>query len=53
MNVFQVRKFDGKNWHVIRTYETKQAAIGFAQWLNIEWDIKEVSLDEANSLVGA
>ena len=53
MYLYQVRIFKNNKWCVTRTYETKQAAIGFAQWLNVEWDIKKVSLDEANLLVGA
>jgi hypothetical protein len=49
MNLFQVRQFDGKQWHVLRTYETNAKALEFAQCLTVEWDVKEVSLAEANA----
>jgi hypothetical protein len=52
MNLYQVRLFINNNWHVIRTYSSQYEAEIFAQLLQPEWDIKEVSIHEAN-LVGA
>jgi hypothetical protein len=52
MSLYQVRLFINNKWHVIRTYAIKSEAEMFAQLLQPEWDIKEVSILEANQ-VGA
>jgi hypothetical protein len=52
MNLYQVRLFVNNEWHVIRTYAFKSEAETFAQLLQPEWDVKEVSIHEANT-VGA
>jgi hypothetical protein len=49
MNVFQVRRFDGKKWHNSNTFAILEEATSFAKGLLGEWDIKVVSLDSANS----
>ena len=48
MNLYGVIIFEGDNWHIIRTYSVKQEAERFAEGLWVEWDIKEMSLDNAN-----
>jgi len=54
MTIFQVRIFNGKQWHTIRTYSILEEANCFAGCLQgIEWDIKEVTLEEANAKVGS
>jgi hypothetical protein len=53
MNLYQVRLFINDQWHVIRTYGTESEALIFAQLLQPEWDVKEVSVEEANAMVGA
>jgi hypothetical protein len=52
MKLYQVRLFINNKWHVVRTYAIESEAQMFAQLLQPEWDIKEVSIAEAN-LVGA
>ena len=52
MNLYQVRLFINNKWQVIRTYGTESEALMFAQLLQPEWDVKEVSIAEANQ-VGA
>jgi hypothetical protein len=52
MILYQVRLFISDKWHVIRTYSSQSEAEIFAQLLQPEWDIKEVSIHEAN-MVGA
>jgi hypothetical protein len=47
MNLYQVRLFINNKWHVIRTYGTESEALMFAQLLQPEWDVKEVSVTEA------
>ena len=47
MNLYQVRLFINNKWHVIRTYGTESEARMFAQLLQPEWDVKEVSVTEA------
>ena len=47
MNLYQVRLFINNKWHVIRTYGTESEALTFAQLLQTEWDVKEVSITEA------
>ena len=48
MTIFQVRVFNGKKWHTVRTYSTLEEANCFAgTFLSIEWDIKEVTLSQA------
>jgi hypothetical protein len=49
MNLYQVRIFKNNQWNVIRTYESSQKAVEFAEILTTTWDVKEVSLVEANS----
>jgi hypothetical protein len=53
MTLFQVRIFIANRWNVIRTYSSHSEALDFAQLLSTEWDIKEVSLEEANKMVNA
>ncbi len=47
MVVYAVRLFNGKQWHIIRTYGTRSEAELFTSLLLPEWDIKEVSVEEA------
>ncbi len=47
MKLYAVRLFNGKKWHTIRTYGTRSEAELFASLLRPEWDIKEVSVEEA------
>jgi hypothetical protein len=47
MKIYQVRLFNGKNWHTIQTYANRSEAETFAQLLEPEWDVKEVSIEEA------
>ena len=48
MAIFQVRIFNGKKWHTIRTYSILEEANCFAGILQgVEWDIKEVTLSQA------
>lgn len=49
MFIYQVRIFGGLNWYVIRTYADHDEAASFAKGLDIEWDIKKVTLEEANA----
>jgi hypothetical protein len=49
MNFYAVRLFDGKQWNIIRTYGTYSEAKSFAELLTAEWDIKEVSMEEASA----
>ena len=50
MTIFQVRIFNGKKWHTIRTYSILEEANCFAGILQgVEWDIKEVTLSQANA----
>jgi hypothetical protein len=51
MNVYQVRLFINNKWHVIRTYAIESEALLFAELLTPEWDVKEISLVEANAEV--
>ena len=53
MKIYLVRLFNGKEWHTIRSYATRSEAELFASLLAPEWDIKEVSIEEANAMVGA
>jgi len=47
MTIYAVRLFNGKQWHTIRTYGTRSEAELFASLLLPEWDIKEISVEEA------
>lgn len=47
MFIYQVRRFDGKNWTVICSYGTEIEAWDFSTRLSCEWDIKKVTLEEA------
>ena len=49
MFIYQVRIFGGLNWYVIRTYADHDEAASFAKGLDIEWDIKKVTLEQANA----
>lgn len=53
MKVYQVRLFINNEWRVVRTYAIKSEALLFAQLLEPEWDVKEISLVEANEQVSA
>jgi len=53
MKLFQVRIFSNNQWNVIRTYAFRSEALDFAENLWVEWDVKEVTLEEANTKVGA
>lgn len=48
MIIYAVRLFKNRQWHTIRTYAVKSEALEFAELLDCEWDIKEMSLDQAN-----
>lgn len=47
MLIYQVRIFIDNKWHTLRTYGAKSEAEMFAQLLQPEWDIKEVSVEQA------
>jgi hypothetical protein len=47
MQLYAVRLLGDKGWHTIRTYGTRSEAELFASLLLPEWDIKEVSVEEA------
>jgi hypothetical protein len=47
MKLFAVRLFNGKKWHIVRTYATRSEAELFASLLQPEWDVKEMSVEEA------
>jgi hypothetical protein len=49
VKIFAVRLFTGKNWHTVRTYSQLTPALDFAKecLTAVEWDIKEMSLEEA------
>lgn len=47
MVLYQVRLFIDNQWKTIRTYAVKSEAEMFAQMLKPEWDIKEVSIEQA------
>jgi hypothetical protein len=47
MLIYQVRLFNNNKWHVICTYGTKSEAEAFAQLLQPEWDVKEVTVEQA------
>ena len=50
MKIFQVRVFIDKKWHTIRTYSILEEANCFAgTFQGVEWDIKEVTLEQANA----
>ena len=49
MKFYAVRRFDGNQWNIIRTYGNKQEALNFAELLECEWDVKEVTLEEASA----
>ena len=49
MFIYQVRTFHENNWHVIRSYAIEDEAKSFATCLDVEWDIKKVTLEEANA----
>jgi hypothetical protein len=51
MFIYAVRLFKHHQWHTIRTYATKSEALEFAELLDNQWDIKEMSLDQANAEV--
>jgi len=46
MTMYAVRLFNGKKWHIIRTYGMRSEAELFASLLQPEWDIKEMSVEE-------
>lgn len=46
MAMYAVRLFNGKKWHIVRTYGTRSEAELFASLLQPEWDIKEMSVEE-------
>ena len=47
MNLYAVRIFKNRKWHLVRYYSTKQEAEDFAQGIETEWDVKEMSLQSA------
>ena len=51
MFIYAVRLFINNKWQVIRTYGTESEALMFAQLLQPEWDVKEVSVVQANAEV--
>jgi hypothetical protein len=54
MMLYAVRIWKNKQWHVVRFYDTHEAAEFFASSMlgQSEWDIKVMSLESANA-VGA
>ena len=48
MKLYQVRLLINDQWRVVQTYAIKSEALLFAQLLEPEWDVKEISLVEAN-----
>jgi hypothetical protein len=48
MIFYAVRLFKNRQWHIIRTYSSKSEALEFAELLDCEWDIKEMSLEQIN-----
>jgi hypothetical protein len=49
MYIYQVRVFNENKWHVIRCYAIEEEAKSWANCLDTEWDIKKVTLEEANA----
>jgi hypothetical protein len=52
MLVYAARTWNGKSWHVVRFYDTFEAAECFAS-LNLgksEWDVKPMTLENANAV---
>ena len=49
MNLYEVRIFKNNKWNEIRTYGSMAQAKSFAELLDTNWDIKEITLQEANS----
>ena len=49
MYLYEVRIFGGLNWYVVRSYSDYDEACLFGKGLDIEWDIKKVTLEEANA----
>jgi len=49
MIIYQVRRFYGVHWAVIRSYATLAEAEEFASILHGTHDIKQVTLEEANA----
>jgi hypothetical protein len=47
MKIYAIRLFISGKWQTIRTYASLKEAIVFASNLTANWDIKEMSLDEA------
>ena len=47
MTLYAVRLFGDRGWHIIRTYATRGEAELFASLLLPEWDVKEMSVEEA------
>jgi hypothetical protein len=48
VKIYAIRLFIGGKWQTIRTYASLSEASDFASNLNTaNWDIKEMSLDEA------
>jgi len=49
MKIYAIRLFISGKWQTIRTYASLNEANDFASNLTANWDIKEMSLDEAIS----
>jgi hypothetical protein len=50
MNLWTVRTFRNRTWHVVRCYATQSEAASFAVAVMTgggEWDIKEMSVEDA------
>ena len=47
MKIYAIRLFISGKWQTIRTYASLKEANDFASNLTANWDIKEMSLDEA------
>jgi hypothetical protein len=53
MIFYAVRLFKNNQWHIIRTYALRSEALEFAELLDSEWDIKEMSLNQINAQVAS
>lgn len=51
MFIYQVRVFKHNEWYEIRSYSDEATALGFADCLDGVWDIKKITLEEANAQI--
>lgn len=48
MKLYAVRVFKDEQWHIVRWYESRHWAQVFAKGLETEWDVKAMTIEEAN-----